>query len=1276
MDLPQFGTSHAYSPVMLKQLGTVRNKRNGTDAAHRKFILGDKTEMRIKSLAIILLAIMTGSAGFSGSQAEAQSSIAASPSPRAAAYSGSLPLTFEANQGQTAGPVKFLSRGKGYTAFLTANGMTLTLRPASGSARQPVTNKAAAVSAQPPTTLQFSLVGSAANPAVTGEDPQPGKINYFIGNDRTKWVTNVSTYAKVRYHNVYPGIDLVYYGNHRQLEYDFAVFPGENPNQIQFEINGAISTTVDSQGNLVLNTGNGELHFQTPTIYQEFNGTRVPVQGEYVMRDSTHVGFRLSSLDPTKTTVIDPVLDYATYLGGSGDDQPTGIAVDTTGNIYVAGYTDSTDFPLAVLGSLPAGQTHVFVAKLDATGSTLIYADYLGGNSDDYGFALALDGANEVFVTGGTASSNFPVVNAYQSVYPGAFNAFITQISADGSSLLYSTYFGGNGSDLPASIALDSSSNILIAGNTSSTNFPVANAYQSTASANGGGLYGNYGFISKFNPSGSQLIYSTYFAGNSNVPYNCGTPCWPSPYSGITALALDSTGNAYVTGTTNTYNFPTTGSAYQTTNTTAQDSTVSFVSKFSSSGTLTYSTYFYESSGVLTSAAGIAVDSLGYAYVTGSALSDGTFPITTTSICDPSTYSQNCEYAFVTKFDGIASTLLYSTFLGPYNLSSPSAISLDASDDAYILASTDSTTFQIVNGIEGFSSEGSQYAPGDQDILLVEIDPVAGSELFATYLGGSGNNLSAAMAMDTTGNIYVTGTTDSIDFPVTQGSFQGILGGNTDVFLAKIGTATTAAVSASPFSLEYASQSLSTASSSQTVLVRNMGSAALTIASITATGDFSQTNDCGSSVPAAGTCTMSVTFTPTVVGPDSGSVSIVDDAAGSPHVINLSGTGTGAVVALVPGSLTFTALPVGTASAQQTVSVSNNGNATLNISSIQVAGDFSQTNNCGSSLAASSSCQIQVTFTPTVTGARNGVLTLTDDAVTSPQTLALTGMGELALGISLAPASLSFTGQALASTSNGQAITITNATTSAVTISNVAITGDFTQTNNCTTIAANGGTCSVTVKFSPSVSGSRAGTLTISNSAGSPQTVSLSGTGLDFSVSSSTTSDSIQDGATATYTLTVTPLGGSFPNAVQLSCSGLPTEATCKFSPSTLTPGANPTTVTLTVSTTASVSQAIPGNLPKNYAAFAVLIQLQGLGLFGVVFAGSKKRSKKVPALILLALVIAGLIFMSACAGGTGIAPQSSSQSQTGTPAGSYTVSATGTSGSLKHSVPLTLAVQ
>jgi hypothetical protein len=1234
--------------------------------------------MKTKALALKLIVMMLGSCVFSNAQESTPTQPEVARAQQAAVRYGQLPLTFEANQGQTAGQVKFLSRGKGYTAFLTGNGMILSLRPSQGSARQPNANNPATAAAQAPTVLQFTLVGAAANPTVVGEDLQPGKVNYFIGNDPTKWQTNIATYGKIRYHNVYPGIDMVYYGNHRQLEYDFAVAPGADPNQIQFAIAGANSISLDSSGNLVLDTGNGDLHFERPMIYQESNGVRVPVPGAYVMKDATHIGFSVSAIDPTKPTVIDPVLVYASYLGGAGDDVATGVAVDSTGSVYLAGYTDSTDFPIATLGSLPPGNTHVFVSKFDPSGSNLVYSDYLGGNNYEYGFALTINSADEVYVTGSTASSNFPVVNAYDSTYPGSFNIFLTEISADGSTLLYSTYFGGNGSDLPSSIVLDSSSDVLIAGNTTSTNFPVSNAYQSTVSANQGGVFGNYGFLSKFTPDGSALVYSTYFAGNTNVSYNCGgTPCWSSPYSGINGLAVDAGGNAYVGGTTNTYNFPTTSNTYQTSNSAPENGTVAFVSKFSSSGTLTYSTYFYESSGAMTAVNGIAVDSSGSAYVTGTAFSDGTFPLTTTAICDPSVYGENCEFSFVTKFNSTASSLLYSTFLGPYNLSTPVAIALDANDDAYILGSTNSTTFQLVNGIEGFSTEGTQYVVGsDYDILLVEIDPAAASQLFATYLGGSGNNTAGAMVLDASANIYVTGSTDSIDFPVSQGSFQEIIGGNTDAFIAKVSPAVAPAVSLMPLTLEYASQTIGT-SVSQTVLLRNMGSTTLTISSITTSTGFTQTNDCGSSVPAAGTCTLSVTFSPSAVGSDAGTVSIADDAAGSPHVINLSGIGTGALVVLAPTGLTFTPLPVGTTSAQQTVSLTNSGNVSLTISSIQVSGDFTQTNNCGSSLAASATCQIQIAFAPAAAGALSGALTINDDAANSPQALALSGTGQAAVGITLSSTALTFAGQVLDSASSSQSITVTNHTASAVTISSVSVTGDFTQTNNCSAVAANGGSCSITVAFAPSVSGSRTGTLTINTSAGSPETVSLTGTGLDFSLGTSASSATIQVGSTATYKLTVTPLGGSFSSAIQLSCSGLPAQTSCAFSPSSVTPGASAASVTMTITTTSSSSDALRHRGSNNYVAFALWGQLQGFGLLGIVFTRSKRRlSKKPVMLVLMVLAIAGLIFMSACAGGTGIAPQSPSGNQTGTQTGTYTVSAIGTSGSLKHSVPLTLNVQ
>ena len=1071
-----------------------------------------------------------------------------------------LPLTFELNQGQVDSQVQFVTRRGGYSAFLTAGGMVLSLR-----SKNPIAatqQSGPSVKKQPinsvPSVLQFKLLGARQHPVIVGEDIQPGRVNYFIGRDPAKWQRNVPTYARVRYKNVYPGIDLVYYGNHQQLEYDFAISPEADPGRIQFEIQGASQIRIDATGDLVLGTGNGTLHFQTPVVYQESGGTRIPVKGSYVLGGSSRVAFQVAHYDSSKPLVIDPVLVYSTYLGGSGNDQPVGIAVDKTGSIYVAGSTDSTDFPLASLGSLPTSTPHVFVAKLDPSGSNLVYADYIGGNNQDYGYALALDSNKEVYVTGSTASSDFPVVNPYQGTYPGSFNAFLTRISADGSSLLYSTYLGGNGSDLPAGIAIDQLGSVIVAGNTSSTTFPTANAYQPSANPNQGGLYGNYGFLTKFSPDGSSLIYSTYLAGSSNVPYNCGgTPCWGSPYSAVYGIALDPNGNAYTTGATNTYDFPTTPGAYMRTDSTQQNSFVGFVSKFDGSGSLDFSTYFYESSGIETNPRAIAVDGSGSAYVTGFAFSDGTFPITSTSICDPSVYGFGCGYAFVSKFDAAGANLVYSTFLGPNNGANPQAIALDSNDDAYVLASTSSSSFVTVNGMEPYTNES--------DLLLVEIDPIASTQMFATYLGASGNESPAGIALDSDGNLYVAGATDSADFPITPGAFQSISGGSGDAFVLKIGPASEPSVTIAPGLLQYPVQPVGMASQPQTVLLRNLGSASLSITSITTTGDFAETDDCATGIPAAGNCTFSVTFTPSAPGVRNGAVVIQDDAAGSPHKINLSGTGFGQGATLAPTGLTFPGQPIGTTSAAQTVTLTNSGNAPLSIISVQVTGDYAQTNNCPGSLSAGAGCTVTMTFTPTVVGARAGTLTVTD------------------------------------------------------------------------------------------------------NAAGSPQSVSLTGTGADFALGSSPTGATVKAGSSATYSLTISPLGGSFASAVQLTCGTLPTKTSCTFSPSTVTPGANPATSTLTISTTGSTSEAAAAGTSFVTPTYTAWIQLPAFAMVGILLAVPKGSGKKrVGVLLTLALV-----FMLGC-GGTGIVPVS----QSGTATGTYTVTVTGTSGGLQHSLPVSLTVQ
>jgi hypothetical protein len=673
---------------------------------------------------------------------------------------GKLPLSFEANRGQTDARVQFLSRGPRRTLFLTPTEAVLVLTAAERSAQ--ATGPAARLAldesgAGTRTNLRMTFVGANPAPRVTGREELRGKSNYFIGKDPAKWRTNVPTYANVGYPDLYPGIDLVFYGNERQLEYDFVVRPGADPTRIVLGFEGADRLEVDAQGDLLLHTGAGPVRQRKPVIYQEVTGRRVEVPGGYILKDGQRVGFEVAAYDRDRPLVIDPVLIYSTYLGGSANDEGNGIAVDALGHAYVTGSTGSTDFPTTSGASQTAlsGGRDAFVTKLDPTGSALVYSTYLGGSGNDGGSGIAVDTLGHAYVTGFTTSTNFPTTpRAFQLASGGGFaDAFVTQLDPTGSALVYSTYLGGSGDDEGNGIAVDALGHAYVTGVAASTNFPTTlRAFQA---ANGGGADA---FVTQLDPTGSALVYSTYLGGSGN--------------DGGSGIAVDSFGHAYVTGSTRSTGFPTTPGGFQTMFSGAADA---FVTKLDPTGSaLLYSTYLGESDE--DAGLGIAVDALGHAYVTGSTGSTG-FP-TTPGAFQPASGGGALD-AFVTKLDPTGSALVYSTYLGESDEDAGFGIAVDALGHAYVTGFTASTDFPTTPGFQ--TANG-----GGRDAFVTKLDPTGSALVYSTYLGGSDHDEGYGIAVDSLGNAYATGITRSTDFPTTPGAFQAASGGAADAFVAKI----------------------------------------------------------------------------------------------------------------------------------------------------------------------------------------------------------------------------------------------------------------------------------------------------------------------------------------------------------------------------------------------------------------------------------------------------------------------------------------------------------
>ena len=669
-----------------------------------------------------------------------------------AAY-GQLPLSFEANQGQTNSQVNFLSRGSGYSLFLSPTKAVLSLEQGTTS-----------------NVVGMRIVGANPTARAVGVDKQAGVSNYLIGSDPSKWHTDISNYGKVDYQSIYKGIDLVYHGDQNQLEYDFVVAPGADPRAIRLAFDGMRSASLDRAGNLVLHTSGGDVVEHAPVVYQEVNGQRQAVAGRYVLQGKHQVAFQVGHYDHSKPLVIDPTLSYSTYLGaGFG----YAIAVDSSGSAYVTG-SAGKDFPTTKhsLQKLTAGGGDAFITKLNAAGTALVYSTFLGGSGSDEGDGIAVDNSGNAYVAGRTTSTDFPTSHAAQASYGGGeSDAFVSELNAAGTALVYSTYLGGSGSESPMShyhwlvsvaLSTDKSGHTFayVAGGTGSTNFPTTpGAYQRVFGGGGGEADGEISdaFVAKYDPAGA-VVYASYFGGSMNDI--------------AAGIAADSAGNAYLTGITNSKNLPTTPGAFQVVGTGSN----AFVTKINPAGSgLVYSTYLGDGLGLA-----IAVDSSGNAYVTG-VTGAPNFP--TTPGAYQLAWSGGGQKVFLTKLNATGTALLYSTYLGGSGLEDGLGIAVDGSGNAYVTGVTGSTDFPTRNAFQPLSG-------GPDDGFVAELNPSlfgGASLVYSSYLGGSALDYGTGVAVDGSGNAYITGVTTSSNFP-TKNPFQALkkAGNGPNPFVTKI----------------------------------------------------------------------------------------------------------------------------------------------------------------------------------------------------------------------------------------------------------------------------------------------------------------------------------------------------------------------------------------------------------------------------------------------------------------------------------------------------------
>lgn len=702
-----------------------------------------------------------------------------------------MPVVFEANHGQTDPRVLYLMRSRNYMVFLTGNEAVFALGNRTPVQVRPTASRMVAQDRLGSTAVAMRLVGSSPTVRIMGEAQLPGTVNYLPDNDRAHWLTGVATFARVRYSRVYPGVDLVYYGSQKQLEYDFVISPHANASQIQLRFSGTRNLSIYADGNVSITTSNGAIIFRRPFAYQEQNGIRTQIVCTYELTGKNALRFRLGPYNHSLPVTIDPILDYSTYLGSPAGGVISDVAADATGDAYVTGSSFSCQFPTTP-GTLEPqcglGQVE-FVAKINPAGTGLVYATYLGPSGVgglNNGIAIAVDPSGDAYVAG-AALAGMPVSpDAFQTRNMGqGISGYVAKLNPNGSQLIYATYLGGTyGADAIYGIALDSTGAAYLAGTAMSSDFPTTSAAFETVDTTPGEPYS---FVSKLKPDGTGLDYSTYLVGKGVISG------FSAPTGAANRIAVDSNGNAYVAGVTADTTFPVTPGAFQTTYSTNPSNPIlyfrftGYIVKLDPTGAREVYSSFIGGT-YIASAEDVAVDPSGNAYVTGWTYGDN---VTTPDSFQPFSAAVN---AFVAKINPAGSAFVYSTYLGGsciLDAATPGdagyGIAIDNLGNAYVSGQTCSYDFPV-------TTNAVQTGPEHQSGLLSEaflsvLNPNGSALIYSTYMGGTGytGDLATSIALDASNNVYLAGFSHSTDYPTTPGAIQskGIGAGTPQGFVSK-----------------------------------------------------------------------------------------------------------------------------------------------------------------------------------------------------------------------------------------------------------------------------------------------------------------------------------------------------------------------------------------------------------------------------------------------------------------------------------------------------------